>query len=89
MCIRDRSKEDTALLILKQKDTTITGTVGGHESNQHPIVSGRIDGSKVTIVARTDSGNEFRLELTVRDDTMTGTVTSDGNRGELHLKKRK
>ena len=46
------TSEDTALLILDQKDSTITGTVGGSESDQHPITSGTIADNKVTLVAK-------------------------------------
>ncbi len=61
------TSEDTALLILDQKDSTITGTIGGSESDQHPITSGTIDGSKVTLVAKnTKNGRELTLELTHR-----------------------
>src|SRR4029453_2341899 len=33
--------EDTVLLILKQKDGTITGTIGGSENDQHAIPPAR------------------------------------------------
>src|SRR4029450_1176261 len=39
--------EDTVLLILNQKDGTITGTIGGSENDQHAITTGTIDGDKV------------------------------------------
>ena len=82
--------EDTALLILDQKDSTITGTVGGSETDQHPITSGTIEGSKVTIVAQhVKNGREYRVELTLDGDTMKGTLTSGERRGELMVKRRK
>ncbi len=81
--------EDSVLLILEQKDTTITGSVGGREDDQHPITKGTIDGDKVIIDARTESGREYHLELRAAGDEMTGTVTSGTRKGELHVKKRK
>jgi hypothetical protein len=84
------TSEDTALLLLDQKDSTITGTIGGNESDQHPITSGTVDGNKVVIVARhTTNDREFRLELTLEGDEMKGTVTSGERKGTIQLKKRK
>jgi hypothetical protein len=84
------TSEDTALLVLDQKGTTITGTVGGNESDQHPITSGTIDGNKVTILAKhSKNEREYRLELVVDGDTMKGTLTSGERKGELVVKKRK
>ena len=84
------TNEDSALVILTQKDGTITGTVGGGESDQHPITSGKIEGNKVTLLAKhTENGREFRIELTVENDEMKGTVVSGERRGEVVLKRRK
>jgi hypothetical protein len=84
------TSEDTALLILDQKDSTITGTVGGNESDQHPITGGTIDGNKVTLVAKnTKNGRELQLELTIEADQMQGTITSGERRGQLVVKRRK
>lgn len=81
---------DRALVILKQKDTVIAGTIGGGEDDQHPITSGTIDGDKVTITAtHTTNGREFRLELTVNGDEMKGTVETAKGRGEVTLKRQK
>jgi hypothetical protein len=86
----DGSKnEDTALMILEQKDSTITGTVGGSESDQHPITSGKIEGNKVTLVARSAGGREFLIELTIDNDEMKGTIVAGERRSELQLRRRK
>jgi hypothetical protein len=86
----DGSKnEDTALMILEQKDTTITGTVGGSETDQHPITSGKIDGNKITLEAKTASGREFHIELTLENDELKGTIVTGARRAELQLRKRK
>jgi hypothetical protein len=82
--------EDTALLILDQKGTTITGTVGGNETDQHPITSGTIEGNKVTIQAKNlKNEREIRLELVVDGDAMKGTLTIGERKGQLVAKKRK
>jgi hypothetical protein len=82
--------ENSALLILKQKDGTITGTVGGDEADQHPIASGTIEGNKVTLLAKhAENGREFRIELTVENDEMKGTVVSGERRGQVVVKRQK
>lgn len=82
--------EDTALLILDQKSTTVTGTVGGSETDQHPISSGTIEGNKITLLARNaENGREYKLELTVDGDEMKGTLTSGERVGQLVAKRRK
>jgi hypothetical protein len=84
------TSEDSALLILDQKDATITGTVGGNESDQHPITSGTIEGNNVILVAKNrNNGREYKIELTVEGDEMKGTLTMGERRAELVLKKRK
>ena len=82
--------EDRALVILKQKDGVITGTIGGGEDDQHPITTGAIEGDKVTISAtHTRNGREFRIELTVNGDEMKGTVETGNRRGDVRLKRQK
>ena len=84
------ASEDTALLILDQKDSTITGTVGGSETDQHPITSGTIDGSKVSLVAKnTRNGRELKIELTIEGNQMKGTVAMGERQGQIEVTKRK
>jgi len=82
--------EDTALLILQQKGSTISGTIGGSDTDQHPITKGAIDGSKVSLVARnTRNEREYLLELTLDGDQMTGTLTMGERKAQLTLKRAK
>lgn len=82
--------EDTALLILDQKDKVVTGTVGGNESDQHPITSGTLEGDKLSLVAKNaQNGREYRIELTVGTDEMTGTLSTGERTAKLVVKKRK
>ena len=87
----DGSKhEDTVLLMLKQKDNTISGSIGGGENDQHAIATGTIDGDKVVIVARhAENGREYRLELTLKNEELNGTVTAGEMRAEVRTKRRK
>jgi hypothetical protein len=84
------TRDDTVLLILTQKDGTITGSVGGSDTDQHPITAGTIEGDKVVIAARhAENGREYRLELKLQSEELNGTVTSGEMRGEVRTKRRK
>jgi hypothetical protein len=82
--------EDTVLLILTQKDGKITGSIGGGENDQHPIATGTIDGDKVVITAKhATNGREYRLELTLQNEELNGTVTAGEMRAQVRTKRRK
>jgi hypothetical protein len=82
--------DDTVLLILTQKGNAISGTVGESEDDQHPISTGTIEGDKLVLVAKhLTNGREYRLELTLKDDELSGTVTSGEMRAEVRAKRRK
>jgi hypothetical protein len=82
------AREDSALLILEQKETTVTGSIGGSETDQHKITSGSVADNKVTIKATTPNGRELTLELTVENDEMKGTIKSGERVGQLTVKKK-
>jgi hypothetical protein len=82
--------EDTVLLILTQKDRSITGTIGGSETDQHVISSGTIDGENVVISAtHAENGREYRLELKLQNEELNGTLTAGERRAEIRTKRRK
>lgn len=82
--------EDTVLLVLEQKETTVTGTIGGSDTDQHPITSGKVDGNKVTLVAKhKENGREYRLELTVDGDALTGMAYTSNSEVKLQARRRK
>jgi hypothetical protein len=82
--------EDSVLLVLDQKETAVTGTVGEHESDQHPITTGKIDGNKLTLLAtHANNGREYRLELTIEGDELKGKVFSGDREVQLQARKRK
>ena len=67
------SKDSTALLMLKQNGSEITGTVGPDESEQHAITKGSIEGNKVVLeVAEGDHSIHF--EMTLAEDRLQGDV---------------
>ena len=84
------TNQDSALLILTQKDRTITGTAGGDESDRNPITSGTIDGNKINLMVMHERNKrEFKIELTVEGDEMKGTIVAGERRGQIVLRKRK
>jgi hypothetical protein len=82
------AREDTALLILEQKDAVVTGTIGGSETDQHAITSGSVVDNKVTLKATTPNGRELTLELTLDNDELNGTISNGERQGKITTKKR-
>ena len=84
------ARSEAALLILEQKDKSITGTVGRDEADRHPIVKSTIDGNKLRLTARnSNSDREYQLELTVENDELKGTIGMGEHTAQVHAKKRK
>ena len=67
------TKETTALLVLKQSGTDITGTVGPNEDEQFPIQKGKIEGDKITLEVDHD-GQTMKFDLKVDSGRITGEV---------------
>ena len=66
-----QSREGTAVLILKQTGSDITGTAGPDETEQHAIAKGKIAGDKITL--ETDDG--VKLDLVLAGERIAGEVT--------------
>ena len=67
------SEAGTAILVLKQSGSDITGTVGPGEGEQHAITKGKIEGDKITLLVE-DDGHTIKLDLVVTGDRITGDV---------------
>ena len=84
--------DSTAVLILKQSDRAITGTVGPNEDQQFPILKGKIDGDKITFEAEHD-GHPLNFNLVLAAGRITGEVqiSRDGQtmKGKLDLARSK
>jgi hypothetical protein len=65
------TKESTAVLVLKQTGTDITGTVGPNEDEQFPIQKGKIEGDKLTLEAD-DKGRTMTFNLVLTAGRITG-----------------
>ena len=84
------TSEDSAYMVLEQKGTSVTGTVGGNVNDQHPITSGSLEGAKLTLLAKNaNNDREYKIELTLDGDVMKGTVTSGERSGQVSLKRMK
>jgi hypothetical protein len=74
----DNSPMGTVFAVLKQEGTTLTGTAGPSESKQLPIVSGKVDGDRLTFEVKMGGGT-LRFDLTNAGSELRGTVQlSDG-----------
>jgi hypothetical protein len=74
------SHNDSAVLILKQDGTNITGTAGPNEEKQFKIQKGSLDGNtlKLEVVNDEDGENNIiHVTLTVDGDKMTGDANAE------------
>jgi len=67
------TKDATAVLVLKQTGSEVTGTVGPNEDEQHAITTGKIDGDKITLTAANE-GMVIKFDLVLAADRITGDV---------------
>jgi hypothetical protein len=72
-----QTKDGTAVLVLKQTGTEITGTVGPDDGEQHQITKGKIEGEKMTLESA-DGGITIKFDLAVAGDRITGDVNAAG-----------
>jgi hypothetical protein len=73
------TKDGTALLMLKQSGTDITGSVGRNEDEQFVIQKGKIEGDKITLEAD-HGGNIMKIDLVLAANRITGEahMSADG-----------
>jgi hypothetical protein len=67
------TKDTTAVLVLKQNGSEVTGTVGPNEEEQHAITKGTIEGDKITLTADHE-GMVIKFDLVLAADRITGDV---------------
>lgn len=77
-------RKSSAHLVLKQDGTQITGTAGPGVDEQHPILKGKIEGSKLTFEVEreggvisfvlTQEGDEIKGDITMQRDSSTRTA---------------
>jgi hypothetical protein len=67
------TRDTTALLVLKQTGSEVTGTVGPNEGEQHAITKGSIDGDKIALLVEAD-GRVVKFDLVLASDKISGNV---------------
>jgi hypothetical protein len=65
------SKESTAIMVLKQTGSDITGTVGPNDDEQFEIRKGKIEGDKITLEVEQE-GHTLTFNLVLAADRITG-----------------
>ena len=84
---------EPAFLLLKQEGTTVTGSAGPNETQQHPIKKGSVAGNKLTLEIEPRENQTIKLELVVDGDRMKGDINMarDGEtrNGKLDLARAK
>lgn len=79
------TKESTAVLVLKQSGTDITGTAGPNEDEQFPIQKGKIEGDKITLEVDHD-GHTMKIDLVLTADRLTGEAKLSRDGQDLRAK---
>jgi len=69
------TKESTAVLLLKQSGSDLSGSAGPNEDEQHPIQKGKIEGDKITLEAD-DNGTVIKFELMLVGDHIKGDASA-------------
>ena len=78
MKMGDETRDDSALLILKQSGGTVTGTIGPNDERRYDITKGTIDGENVHLEANIQGDNKLVLDLKVEGEKLTGNLKAEG-----------
>jgi hypothetical protein len=85
-------KDSTAVFLLKQSGSEITGSLGPNEGEQHQITKGQIDGDKITLEVA-EGSLVIKLDLVLAEDRITGDVNAAGEgrtmKGKIDVKREK
>jgi hypothetical protein len=79
------TKETTALLVLKQTGTEISGTVGPDEGERIEIQKGKIEGDKIVLEVAQD-GATMTFALVLAADRITGEARMSREGQTAHAK---
>jgi hypothetical protein len=90
----DDTKEDTALLVLKQTGGQITGTIGPNSDRRIDITKGTAEGDAIYIEAVVDGPNKLVLRLKLEGEKLVGELKAEGPQappfsGKMSLSKEK
>jgi hypothetical protein len=83
-------REETGMAVFKQTGNQVTGWVGPNEQNQNPISDAVVKEDKFTATVNGRNAGAQTLDLTVRGEEMTGTITrADGRQATVKFKRTK
>jgi hypothetical protein len=68
------SQHDTAFVIFQQKGEELTGSGGGDETQQWPILKGKVVGNKITFEVQSE-GPLYKVDVMLVGDHIKGDVT--------------
>jgi hypothetical protein len=74
----DETKEDTALLVLKQTGGTITGTAGPNEDRRMEITKGTSEGDNVYFEVVMEGENKLVFRLKLEGGKLVGELKAEG-----------
>lgn len=94
MTMGGETRDDTALLVLKQDGAAVTGSIGPNEGRRYDITKGTADGSSFLIEAVVDGDNKIILRLKLEGEKLTGELKAEGPSappltGKMTLEKKK
>jgi hypothetical protein len=72
------TREDTALLVLKQEGGAVTGSIGPNEERRYNITKGTSDGTNVYIEAVVQGEDKMVLRLKLEGEKLTGDLKAEG-----------
>jgi hypothetical protein len=76
--------ERSAIVVLKQEGSTVTGTAGPAEDTMLPISNGKLEGSKLTFAVVQEGEVNITFNMAFENGRLTGTAA--GNQGGTPLK---
>src|SRR5262245_13516128 len=71
-----QTENDVAYMVLTQKGTELTGTVGPNADKQWEILKGKVEGDKITFEVQAD-GPLVKFELTLADGHLKGEAKAE------------
>ena len=74
----NETRNDTALLVLKQEGSAITGTIGPAGQQGHAISKGTVEGDNIRLECVVEGENKLVLRLKRDGDKMTGELKAEG-----------
>jgi hypothetical protein len=76
----------SALMILEQKGSELTGTAGPDAERQHAIENGKVDGQKLSFTVADSPTHVAKVELVMNGDALEGQASFEYPQGTVTMK---